>query len=128
LLIIQNWTFFSSTAWLPKRPILGRNRNLKGSPCLLSIYSLIEMHLILIGQLRTNPIIFKQCAPLGWRRVAASGGEWRRGVACFLWRCLLPLRYIAFREARLLTLLLLLLALSITMANFTLMSIVRKSC
>ena len=40
LLIIQNWTFFSGTAWLPKRPILGRNRNLKGSPCLLSIYSL----------------------------------------------------------------------------------------
>ena len=40
MLIIQNWTFFSSTAWLPKRPILGRNRNLKGSPCLLSIYSL----------------------------------------------------------------------------------------
>ena len=40
MLIIENWTFFSSTAWLPKRPILGRNRNLKGSPCLLSIYSL----------------------------------------------------------------------------------------
>jgi hypothetical protein len=43
LLIIQNWTFFSSTAWLPKRPILGRNRNLKGSPCLLSIYALDEI-------------------------------------------------------------------------------------
>ena len=43
LLIIQNWTFFSSTAWLPKRPILGRNRNLKGSPCLLSIYSLLAI-------------------------------------------------------------------------------------
>ena len=41
LLIIQNWPFFSSTAWLPKRPILGRNRNSKGSPCLLSIYSLV---------------------------------------------------------------------------------------
>jgi hypothetical protein len=44
LLIIQNWIFFSSTAWLPKRPILGRNRNLKGSPCLLSIYSLCLPH------------------------------------------------------------------------------------
>ena len=41
LLIIQNWTFFHVLAWLPKRPILGRNRNLKGSPCLLSIYSLV---------------------------------------------------------------------------------------
>ena len=38
--IIQNWTFFHVLAWLPKRPILVRNRNLKGSPCLLSIYSL----------------------------------------------------------------------------------------
>ena len=34
--------FFSSTAWLPKRPIFGRNRNSKGSPCLLFIYSLME--------------------------------------------------------------------------------------
>ena len=40
LLIIQNWTFFHVLACLPKRPIFGRNRNLKGSPCLLSIYSL----------------------------------------------------------------------------------------
>ena len=40
LLIIQNWTFFHVLAWLPKRPILGRNRNLKGSSCLLSIFSL----------------------------------------------------------------------------------------
>ena len=40
LLRIHNWTFFQVLAWLPKRPILGRNRNLKGSPCLLSIYSL----------------------------------------------------------------------------------------
>ena len=42
LLIIQNWTFFLVLAWLPKRPILGRNRNLNGSSCLLSIYSLIR--------------------------------------------------------------------------------------
>ena len=41
LLIIQNWTFFSSTAWLPKRPIFGRNMNLIGSPCLLSTISLV---------------------------------------------------------------------------------------
>ena len=40
LLRIHNQFFFSVLAWLPKRPILGRNRNLKGSPCLLSIYSL----------------------------------------------------------------------------------------
>ena len=32
--------FFSSTTWLPKRTILGRNMNLKGSQYLLSIYSL----------------------------------------------------------------------------------------
>ena len=32
--------FFSVLAWLPKRPILGRNRNLIGSPCLLSTISL----------------------------------------------------------------------------------------
>ena len=42
LLIIQNWTFFHVLAWLPKRPILCRNWNLKGSPCPLSIYSLVE--------------------------------------------------------------------------------------
>ena len=57
-------------------------------------------------------MIFKQRATLGW--LASSG------ATCFL--------YVAFREARLLTLLLLLLALSITMVNFTRPSIVRKSC
>ena len=31
---------FLVLVWLPKRPNFGRNRNLKGSPCLLSIYSL----------------------------------------------------------------------------------------
>ena len=36
----DNFSGSGGTAWLPKRPILGRNRNLKGSPCLLSIYSL----------------------------------------------------------------------------------------
>jgi len=41
LLIIQNWPFFLVPAWLPKRPILGRNRNFMGSPCLLSTISLI---------------------------------------------------------------------------------------
>ena len=45
LLIIQNWTFFQVLAWLPKRPIFSRNRNLKGSPCLLSIYSLARANL-----------------------------------------------------------------------------------
>ena len=35
--------FFLVLAWLPKRPIFGRNRNLKGSPCLLSIYSLAKI-------------------------------------------------------------------------------------
>ena len=37
--------FFSVLAWLRKRPILGRNRNLIGSPCLLSTISLIETHI-----------------------------------------------------------------------------------
>ena len=32
--------FFSVLAWLPKRPILGRNRNFIGSLCLLSTISL----------------------------------------------------------------------------------------
>ena len=41
LLVIQIWTFFSSTAWLPKGPILGRNRNLKGSLCHIFIFSLV---------------------------------------------------------------------------------------
>ena len=33
---------FSVLPWLPKRLILGKNRNLIGSPCLLSTISLIE--------------------------------------------------------------------------------------
>ena len=32
--------FFLGLAWLPKWPIFGRKKNLKCSPCLLSIYSL----------------------------------------------------------------------------------------
>ena len=40
LLIIQNQQFFSLPVWLPKRSILGRNRNFIGSPCLLSTISL----------------------------------------------------------------------------------------
>jgi hypothetical protein len=40
LLIIHNQQFFSLPAWLPKRPILGRNWNFIGSPCLLSTISL----------------------------------------------------------------------------------------
>ena len=40
LLIIHNQQFFSLPAWLSKRPILGRNRNFIGSPCLLSTVSL----------------------------------------------------------------------------------------
>ena len=40
LFIIHNQFFFPVLAWLPKRPILGRNRNLIGSPCLLSTISL----------------------------------------------------------------------------------------
>ena len=34
--------FFLVLVWLPKRSILGKKRNLKGSPCLLSIYFLIK--------------------------------------------------------------------------------------
>ena len=41
LLIIHNQQLFSLPAWLPKRPILGRNRNFIGSPCLLSTISLL---------------------------------------------------------------------------------------
>jgi hypothetical protein len=41
LLRIHNQQYFSLLAWLPKRPIFGRNRNLIGSPCLLSTISLI---------------------------------------------------------------------------------------
>ena len=81
LLIIQNWTFFSSTAWLPKRPILGRNRNLKGSPCLLSIYSLLLSH-------KNGICIFMRCGHLIWGiicyctmacsfRILKKAGEWR---------------------------------------------------
>ena len=33
--------FFLALAWLPKRPIFGRNMHFKGSPCLLSIYSMM---------------------------------------------------------------------------------------
>jgi hypothetical protein len=40
LLITHNQHFFSLPAWLPKRPILGRNKNFIGSPCLLSTISL----------------------------------------------------------------------------------------
>ena len=36
LLIIHNQQFFSLPAWQPKMPILGRNKNFIGSPCLLS--------------------------------------------------------------------------------------------
>ena len=34
--------FFLVLAWLPKRPVFDRNRNLKDSLCLLSIYSLMQ--------------------------------------------------------------------------------------
>ena len=40
LIIIHNQQFFLLPAWLPKRPIFGRNRNFIGSPCLLSTISL----------------------------------------------------------------------------------------
>ena len=33
-------------AWLPKRPILGRNRNFIGSPCLLFTISLVYINRI----------------------------------------------------------------------------------
>ena len=33
---------FSLLAWLPERPILGRNKNLIGSPCLFSTISLCK--------------------------------------------------------------------------------------
>jgi hypothetical protein len=36
--------FFSVLAWLPKRPIFGRKRNLIGSSCLLSTMSLVWSH------------------------------------------------------------------------------------
>ena len=36
--------FFLGLAWLPKRPILCRDRNLKGSTYLLSILSLVKSH------------------------------------------------------------------------------------
>ena len=44
LLRIHNQQFFSLPAWLPKRPIFGKNRNLIGSLCLLSTISLIVLH------------------------------------------------------------------------------------
>ena len=44
LLRIHNQQFFSLPAWLPKRPIFCRNRNLIGSPCLLSTISLHREH------------------------------------------------------------------------------------
>ena len=37
---------FLLPAWLPKRPILGRNRNFIGSPCLLSTISLLVLDFI----------------------------------------------------------------------------------
>ena len=43
LLIIHNQQFFS-LPWLPKRPILDRNRNFIGSPCLLSTISLLAIY------------------------------------------------------------------------------------
>ena len=43
LLIIHKHQFFSLLAWLPKRPILGRNRKFIGSPCLLSTIFLVRM-------------------------------------------------------------------------------------
>ena len=48
LLIIQNWTFFHVQAWLPKRPIFDRNRNLKGSPYVSPLYILLEQNRKLI--------------------------------------------------------------------------------
>ena len=46
MLIIHD--LFLVLAWLLKRPIFSRNRNLTGSMSLLSIYSLIEKNLILL--------------------------------------------------------------------------------
>ena len=41
---------FLVPAWLPKRPIFGRNRNFTGSTSLLSLYSLIRRHALLVVQ------------------------------------------------------------------------------
>jgi hypothetical protein len=48
LLIIHNQHFFSLPAWLPKKPILGRNSNFIGSLCLLCTISLTsgDSHLV----------------------------------------------------------------------------------
>ena len=42
--VAHNLIFFPVLTWLPKGPFFGRNRNLEGSPCLLSIYSLTMVH------------------------------------------------------------------------------------
>ena len=57
LLIIHNQLFFSLPAWLPKRPILGINRNFIGSPCLLSTISLTSMEVLSADKLKILEIL-----------------------------------------------------------------------
>jgi hypothetical protein len=61
LLIIYNQHFFSLSAWLSKRPILGRNRNLIGSPCLLSTISMANKNEIQIMELDIAVKIDSKC-------------------------------------------------------------------
>ena len=49
LLIIHNQQFFSLPAWQPKSPILDRNRNFIGSPCLLFTISLSCTYLLILA-------------------------------------------------------------------------------
>ena len=61
-LIIHNQQFLSLPAWLPKRPILCRNRNFIGSPCLFSTISLVLICIMCLGLM---------LVPHSWR--------WRKG-------------------------------------------------
>ena len=80
LLIIHNQHFFSLPAWLPKRPILGRNRNFIGSPCLvytisLNIWHIHSMYIRGVGS-----------GWAGWAHAhpdfgkIEGGGQWRRAA------------------------------------------------
>jgi hypothetical protein len=76
LLIIHNQQLFSLPAWLPKRPVLGRNRNFIGSPCLLSTISLSKTDILLsitdVGskvdsfQKRNQKVFVVLCAFVSW--------------------------------------------------------------
>ena len=95
-LIIHIWFFFLVLAWLPKRPIFGKNKNLKDSPCLLSIYSLLysENKIQVLDKIY-NKVILAQMASKDFFLPHDAVATWRKAAWCILF----PLFFVARQYA-----------------------------